>query len=58
MTPRQKIGISGIISSALGLFTNIMLVAFTSTPSWVAVVSALVIAVAGALGYAVTQIQE
>ena len=58
MTERQKIGIAGIISSALGLFTNIMLVALTSTPSWVAVVSAIVVAVAGALGYVVVKIAK
>ena len=55
MTDRKKIGIAGIISCALGLFTNIMLVALTSTPPWVAAVSAVVIAVAGALGFVVVK---
>jgi len=58
MTDRQKIGIAGVISSGLGLFTNIMLVAFTSTPPWVAAVSAIVVAVAGALGYAVSKVNN
>jgi len=58
MTNRQKAGIAGIISCVLGLFTNIMIVAFTSLPPWVSTVSALVVAIAGALGYAVTKIAD
>lgn len=58
MTNRVRAGIGIIISGALGILSGVGMVAWTTTPPWIAVVITVVVAVAGALGFVVKQIQD